>query len=145
MRLRASIDGISILPLLRERGKPKRDTIHWHFPHYPCSAAIRSGDHKLIEFFGERLELYTLTEDIAETTDLAETMPENSAALHEQLHAWLKEAGAWMPIPNPAYDPSVKEPDLPPMIRHASFMLNRRVSMEELQAVMRKMSNSPPR
>ena len=65
------VDGVSIVPLLREGGSARnwhRDSIYWHYPtHYhPGGAtpysAIRYREWKLIEFQeGGRLELYNLS------------------------------------------------------------------------------------
>ena len=139
------IDGESIVPLLENSGTLSRESLQWHFPHYPASSAIRLGNYKLIEFYGEGVELYNLIEDVGETSNLAEALPETASSLQRKLRAWLKEVGAWMPIPNPAYDPATQEPPMSPFLRHASFMLNRRVRMEEVRAVMRQLSRPPIR
>jgi len=125
------LDGASLLPLLRG-GKLERDAIHWHFPQYiagyrakaedhtfwnrPCSA-IRQGDWKLIEFYEGRLELYNLAKDIGETTNLAGKMPGKARAMREALRAWLKQTGAWLPLPNPSYDPAARPPTRRPRKR----------------------------
>ncbi|UCD29621.1 MAG: sulfatase, partial [Planctomycetota bacterium] len=50
------VDGVSLVPLLKQEGVPTRDAIYWHYPHYsnnrlpPCGA-IRMGNFKLIEFY----------------------------------------------------------------------------------------------
>jgi len=103
------LDGESILPLLRQTGKLKRDSIYWHYPHYHHSrpaGAIRQGHWKLIEFFEDgRLELYNLQKDIGEKKNLAGQMPEKASELQKKLAAWRKSVGAKMPTPNPNYDP----------------------------------------
>ena len=104
------VDGVSLLPLLRESGTAlARPAIFWHYPHYHGSmwtpgAAVRAGDWKLVEFYEEgRVELYNLRDDIGETHDLAQAKPEKARQLLELLHHWQKEVGAKMPQPNPAY------------------------------------------
>ncbi len=104
-----TVDGVSLMPLLRGGGEPKRDALYWHYPHYsnqggkPC-AAVRQGDFKLIEFYEDgKLELYNLKDDIGETRDLAEKMPEKAKELHEKLKAWRAAVDAQMPTPNPDY------------------------------------------
>ena len=52
-----------------------------------------------------RVELFRLSTDPGETTDLANSEPERVKALREELHAWQKDVGARMPTPNPAYRP----------------------------------------
>jgi arylsulfatase A-like enzyme len=106
-RHNASLDGISIVPLLEGTGVPKREAIYWHYPHYSPqggtpSGAIRVGDFKLIEFFEDgHLELYNLAEDLGEATDLVDAMPEMARKLHQMLVAWRERVDAKMPSPNP--------------------------------------------
>ncbi|MCJ8330391.1 MAG: sulfatase [Lentisphaeria bacterium] len=105
------IDGESILPLLKETGKLEREAIFWHYPHYgnqggTPGCSIRKGDFKLIEFFeGNVLELYNLREDISETNNLAETMPDKRDELHADLVAWRKSVEAQIPQENPDFMP----------------------------------------
>jgi len=103
------VDGLSLVPLLKQTGRPKRDAIHWHYPHYhhttPCGA-IRAGDWKLIEYFEDgRLELYNLAADLGEKSDLAAKMPERAAALRKRLADWRQAVHANMPTPNPNHEP----------------------------------------
>lgn len=108
----AAVDGVSLAPLLKQQGKPARDAIYWHYPHYNILpqtpyGAVRQGDYKLIEFDEDgRFELYNLRDDLGETTNLAARMPELAVALRGKLAAWRKSVGAQMPLPNPAYDPA---------------------------------------
>ncbi len=104
------IDGQSIVPLLKQTGKLKREALYWHFPHYRGSlgpySIIRRGDWKLIKRYATgRRELYNLAEDLSETHDRAEEMPEKVRQLDAQLVQWLKATGAKMPKPNPDYRP----------------------------------------
>ncbi len=117
---RKSVDGVSLVPLLRDDGKLKRDELFWHYPHYQHYqlggttpyGAIRKGDFKLIEFFDDlRVELYNLKDDIGEQRNLAAQMPKKMDQLRKRLHAWRKEVGAQMPERNPKYDPSKPEHD----------------------------------
>ncbi len=104
------LDGESIRNLLKGKNELERDAIYWHYPHYHHStpaAAIRSGDHKLIEFFEDgHLELYNLAEDIGETTNIAEEKPELAARLQQELAQWRGRVDAAMPVENPDYDPA---------------------------------------
>ena len=96
------------MPLLNQTGKPDRQDLFWHFPHYRIPrgpySIVRSGDWKLIKWYesGDR-ELYNLADDLGETKDLAKTMPDKASELDSKLTAWLKTVGAKMPRPNPAY------------------------------------------
>lgn len=102
------VDGLSLLPLLKQTGKFRRDAIYFHYPHYhhmDPSGAIRAGDYKLIEHFDDgQLELYNLQEDISEKHNLATKMPGKAKSLQTKLAAWRKSVGALMPAPNPNHD-----------------------------------------
>jgi hypothetical protein len=70
-------------------------------------AAIRRGDHKLIEWYEDgRVELFNVVTDIGEKSDLSKTQPEITTRLLAELHAWQKQVGAKFSTPNPAYDPA---------------------------------------
>lgn len=104
-------DGVSLAALLANPAAPlKRDTLHWHLPHYHHStpaSAIRSGDWKLIEFFEDSaLELYDLRADPGEATNLAARDPARARELQAALASWRQRVGARMPVPNPNYDPA---------------------------------------
>ena len=105
-----TLDGLSLMPVLKGKKRLKRDTLYWHYPHYhhtTPAGAIRKDDWKLIEYFEDgRLELYNLGNDIGETTNLAEKHPRRARRLQRQLAAWRAEVGAEIPTPNPDYDPA---------------------------------------
>ena len=103
-----AIDGVSLVPVLKQTGKLDRDAIYWHFPHYRFArgpySIIRNGDWKLIKWYQEDgSELFNLADDLGETRDLAKEMPEKVRQLDAKLTAWLKSAGAKLPRPNPDY------------------------------------------
>lgn len=102
-------DGISLKEVLYG-GHVSRDAIYWHYPHYSGglggrpSAAIRSGNYKLIEFFEDNhVELYDVVHDLSEQNDLSYTMPELTKQLRNKLHSWSKSVNAQMPSSNPDY------------------------------------------
>ena len=104
------IDGLSLVGILKNPDTSlDRRAIYFHYPHYHHSipgGAIRAGDWKLIEFFGdEGLELYNLKDDIGEKYNLAAENPKKVAQLQKQLAMWRKEVGARMPTVNPKADP----------------------------------------
>ena len=118
-------DGRSLLPVFRGGDLPER-ALFWHYPHYgnqggAPSAAIRRGPWKLIEWMeDQRLELFDLSRDPGEETDLSRREPARVAALHAELRAWQTDVGATFPKPNPNFDPSkpngrivVRPPDQP--------------------------------
>ena len=98
-----AIDGVSLMNHLRTDGTAslQRDAIYWHFPHYrhdpgPYSI-IRSGDWKLIRYYEGIRELYNLKEDLAETKNLAQDLPDKVRALDAQLTQHLEDVGAKLP------------------------------------------------
>ncbi|MGH7556594.1 MAG: sulfatase/phosphatase domain-containing protein, partial [Gemmatimonadota bacterium] len=111
------VDGVSIVRVLRGTGAPERDALYWHYPHYhhlgyKPSGAIREGEYKLIEWYEESLAggdhpvtLYHIGEDIGESVDLAEAMPEKTAELLAKLRGWRERVGAQEMALNPDYDP----------------------------------------
>ena len=108
-----NIDGVSLLGHLKSAGRSKldREAIYWHFPHYRGSVVpysiVRAGDWKLIKRYeGKTFELFNLRDDLSETNELSEKMPEKARELDAKLTAWLKKTGAKMPRPNPDYDPN---------------------------------------
>lgn len=106
-------DGMSLLPLFKGEVPAERPLI-WHFPHYgnqggEPSSIIRRGDWKLIHYYEDgRKELYNLSQDIGETTDLAGKYPEKVREMGKELFAYLTEVGAKYPTPDPEYS-EVKE------------------------------------
>ena len=73
------VDGVSLVPLLKQTGTIQRDALYWHYPHYwggvPSRVqpygVVRAGDWKLVEFYEDmRVELYNLKDDLSEARDL---------------------------------------------------------------------------
>jgi arylsulfatase A-like enzyme len=118
-----TLDGIDLMPLLSGTAdSPNRD-LFWHFPaylqgrDYPGAAdswfrarpfgIIRSENWKLIESFEDgQLQLYDLSRDLGETTDVAGEHPELTQRLADRLRQWRSDIGA--PVPdrrNPEFQP----------------------------------------
>ncbi|MFM9000082.1 MAG: sulfatase [Opitutia bacterium] len=109
---RQVLDGESLVPLLTGKSATlRREAIYQHFPGYLGSgpglwrttpvSLIHAGDWKLMEYLEDgKLELYNLREDIGETKNLAESMPDKAKELHAKLVAWRKEVNAPMPTAN---------------------------------------------
>lgn len=106
-----SLDGVSMVPLLKGTGNTPRDAVYWHMPCYngkpddtqvwqtPFSA-IRMGKYKLIHFYEDgHVELYDLEADIGERNNLADTLPEITKTLKQKLDEWLAETEAPRPGP----------------------------------------------
>lgn len=101
---RQPLDGVNLLPVLKQTGKLERDALFWHYPHYndrtTPHSIVRQGDFKLIEYFeGGRLELYDLKADLGEKNNLALTNPDKARELHNLLDNWRKQTGAQVPRP----------------------------------------------
>jgi arylsulfatase A-like enzyme len=101
------VDGVSLVPLLKQTGGLGRDALFWHYPHYNDRATphgiVRQGDFKLIEFFEDgRLELYDLKADAGEKDDLAPTRPDKAREMQRLLADWRRQVGAQMPVPKSA-------------------------------------------
>jgi arylsulfatase A-like enzyme len=111
------MDGASIVPALKRTGPVPRDAIFCHFPHtgaknaHGPATSVRQGDWKLIRFHcdgpgnSDRFELYNLKDDIGETKNLADAMPDKVKELDALVSAHLKATAALVPVPNPAFDP----------------------------------------
>jgi len=99
-RPKQTLDGVSLVPLLKGGDRLDRQALYWHYPHYSNQGgfpggAVRIGDWKLLERFEDgRVHLYNLKEDIGEQRDLAEKDPERVAAMRKRLHAWYQEVDA---------------------------------------------------
>jgi len=98
-------DGVSFVSLLKGETKPVHEALFWHFPHYgnhgsgPCSS-VRIGDWKLIHWLeDDSVELFSLSTDLGEKTDLAAQQPDRVKDLRARLDAWRKETDANMPRP----------------------------------------------
>ena len=83
--------------------------LYWHLPHYTNqggrpAGAIREGVWKLIEYYEDgRLELFRLTDDPGEATDLSAAEP-RAAELRGKLEAWRRAAGAQVNAANPRFN-----------------------------------------
>ena len=82
----AGLNGQSLMPILADpaaKGHPA-------FGYKGGAQTIRTETHRLIAHRGGELELYDHTTSAGETKNLAETQPEQAAALLKQLRARLK-------------------------------------------------------
>jgi arylsulfatase A-like enzyme len=127
------LDGESIVPVLKQTGKLKREAIFCYFPHggpaRPPGAYVRKGDWKLIRYYEtgpehpEELELFNLRDDLSETTNLAAKQPERVRAMNALIDDFLRRTNAVVPKPNPNYRPGATEntePQAPRNSRKAS-------------------------
>jgi len=103
------LDGNSLAPQLRGAPADMDRPLYWHFPHYHGSgsrpsAAIRTGEYKLIYWYEQdSSELYHLGEDLSETNNLIHREPQKATELLQQLQRWQDSSAALLPRPNPAF------------------------------------------
>jgi arylsulfatase A-like enzyme len=119
-------DGINLIPLLtgKTRTLKRAEPLVWHFPYYHPEkgfasapeeigvndfktsktrphSAIRIGRHKLLHFYEEdRNELYDLSSDTSEQSDLSKSNPGLTRGLAEKLRAYLHRVDARLPTPS---------------------------------------------
>ena len=112
-------DGLSLSPILfGNRTAFREHPLFWHYPHFSNqlgmpAAAVRKGDWKLIlHYETQKIELYNLKEDLAESKDLASTNPEKAKELYTLLYGWLMETQANLPIEKSTGKPIVLRPSI---------------------------------
>ena len=117
-------DGVSIVPALK--GQPlQRDAIFTFFPHdprvpdwLPPAVSVLCGDWKLIRIFyggdngAHRWKLFNIASDLSEKNDLAAQEPQRVKELDARIEAFLRDAHAVLPLPNPAFNPAAYHPEL---------------------------------
>jgi arylsulfatase A len=82
------LDGISLMPALRQQGPPVSRTVFWRFKRAEARRkAVRSGDWKYV-FDSGKEELHNLAEDVAESKDRMSDKPVIAADLKKKLAAW---------------------------------------------------------
>ncbi len=104
------LDGFSMLPaLLENKFDPEREV----FTHYPVyhheqpMSALRKGDWKIVEnLVTGNVELYNLSFDVNEMTDLKFSYPEKADEMKTALAGWQENTGGKRPVPNPEFDPA---------------------------------------
>ncbi|WP_082897073.1 sulfatase-like hydrolase/transferase [Thalassotalea crassostreae] len=88
------IDGVSLLPLLSGQDTNFKRSKPIPFRHRN-SATLIDGDYKLVMSVGKKsdnAELYNMSDDRAETTDIIAKHPERASAMIKQLKQFLKSA-----------------------------------------------------
>ncbi|PHS01309.1 MAG: sulfatase [Blastopirellula sp.] len=110
-----TIDGVSLLPVLKSAEHQFDRELYWHYPHYHAGGdgpytAVRSGNWRLIQFHDDmRTELYNLANDIEESKNQASDHPQLVTQLTDKLNKWRKSVNAQMPTENPDYDPALAD------------------------------------
>lgn len=103
----ANIDGISIAPLLRGKRQPSHPPFYWEFHEGGSKQAVRMGNLKAVRNeIGGPIELYDLTADLGESSNIAAQHPETVAAIEAYLKTARTESEHWplrtAPAPRPA-------------------------------------------
>lgn len=108
------LDGVSLAPVLLGKGSLARQAFFNIFPFRPNDGGVTvvSGDYKLIRWFGAGVprELYNLRNDLGESKNLADTRPDKVKELDALIDGFLKDTGALVPKPNPAFKPTTARP-----------------------------------
>ena len=111
----AKVDGVSFAGVLTGGTKPAARPLFWHQPHYMNQggrpgSAVREGDWKLIEWAEDgSTELFDLTADPGEATDVSAKHHDRVKALRASLEGWRKAVGAQEMTPNPEFDATAHE------------------------------------
>ncbi|MDY8134170.1 sulfatase [Aquimarina sp. 2201CG5-10] len=111
------LDGISLLPFLKNNQKIEERALFWHFPIYlekvnslkdqardtlfrtRPGSVVRKGKWKLHQYFeNNEFELYNLENDIQEQTDLSKQYPEKVKELLQDLNIFRKDKNAPIPV-----------------------------------------------
>jgi arylsulfatase A len=110
--LPAGMDGVSLAGLLTGRGPAPKRSLFRHFPHYTNqgsrpSGAMRDDNWMLIEFYDDpAVELYDLTIDVRETSNVAARHPDRVTTMRAALAAWRREINTQENRPNPDFVPA---------------------------------------
>lgn len=94
---RYPLDGVSLLPVLRDPGKTFARPLHWRMNHRG-QRALRDGDWKYLQVDGNEY-LFNIPADERERANLARKEPERLAAMRE---GWLAWNATMPPIPEDA-------------------------------------------
>jgi arylsulfatase A-like enzyme len=92
----AGLDGVSILPAIRD-GKPvEHPPLYWEFHERGFDQAARIGDWKAVRHgLKKPIELYDLKSDPAETTDVADKRPDMVRRFEEYLKTARTDSEIW--------------------------------------------------
>ncbi|MEO0529573.1 MAG: sulfatase, partial [Planctomycetota bacterium] len=106
-----AVDSESFVSALSKEAEA-REPVFWHYPHYGNQGgrpggAVRDGDWKLIEWYGEDersavVELYNVAEDVSEANNVADIETERRDQMLSMLREWRDSIDAKMPSPRVA-------------------------------------------
>ncbi|KXX69323.1 hypothetical protein AVL50_19975 [Flammeovirga sp. SJP92] len=116
-----TVDGVDLRQVLTQKEKIDR-TLFWHYPHYhiqgaePYSAVLK-GRWKYYRIYGQRNELYDLSNDIGEANNVIDKYEEVANEMEKELNRWLKQTKAQLPEANPYFDPMKEKKTKPYNLR----------------------------
>jgi arylsulfatase A len=92
----AGLDGISLVRALRGQTQPAHDFMYWEFHERGFQQAVRMGNWKAVRLAKDRaLELYDLSTDVKETTDVAAKHQDVVARIEKYLAAARTDSPNW--------------------------------------------------
>ena len=94
------LDGVDLQATL-EGKKLRRDRLFWHYAKLNGEgnkSVMRMGRYKYHEFKNGQVQLYDLHEDLGETVNLIDTMPDKAKQMRKILHHWRKESGGSLAV-----------------------------------------------
>ncbi len=90
----ANLDGLSLLPTLKNNTPIQRKRpIFGYRAYQDLYASAREGSWKLLAYRSGKTELYNLSKDLGETTDISKEHPEITTRLAQQLRKWEGQVG----------------------------------------------------
>jgi arylsulfatase A-like enzyme len=90
------IDGLSLVRALRGQSQPAHDFMYWEFHERGFQQAVRMGTWKAVRLAkGRPLELYDLSTDSRETTDVAAAHPDIVEKMEKYLATARTESPNW--------------------------------------------------
>lgn len=95
------LDGVDLSSVVKGSKMASTERpLFWHYPHYSNQggfpgAAVRLGDYKLLQNFEDgSLQLYDLSRDTGESTDIKAQQPAKVSELQALLYEWYQETNA---------------------------------------------------
>lgn len=116
------IDGVSFVPALKGKHISQNRALYWHFPNnwgptgpgIGSTSTVRFGNFKLIYYHAQQqFELFDISNDIGETTNLAKAYPEKVKELAALLGTHLRAVNAQMPTNKRTGKPTPWPDELP--------------------------------
>lgn len=86
-----NLDGVSLLSTIKNNDYLKREPIYGYRAYEDLYVSVRQDDWKLLAYRSGKIELFNITEDIKETTDVSTSNPEKVNELVKKLIVWEKE------------------------------------------------------